>query len=200
MSNSPLKRNSTERMPVREAIQVLAEVRGDDQVVITNQGSARIWPLIDRHPLDFHYNPSNMGGAVPFALGLALARAPREVLVLTGDGSLLMSLGCLVTVVASGATNLSVIVLDNGTYEVTGGQKTPATEVDVDFAEMARAARFHTVAQYGSASKWRSDAAGVLSATGPRFLWLLVDAAQPDDLTSPPIPMQEQIERLRGSA
>ena len=54
------------------------------------------------------------------------------------------------------------------------------------------------VAQYGSAAKWRSDAAGVLSATGPRFLWLLVEAAQPDDLTTPPISMQEQIDRLRG--
>ena len=93
---------------------------------------------------------------------------------------------------------MSVIVLDNGTYEVTGGQKTPATEVDVDFAKMARAAGFRTVAQYGSASKWRSDAAGVLSATGPRFLWLLVEAAQPEDLTTPAITMQEQIERLRG--
>jgi thiamine pyrophosphate-dependent acetolactate synthase large subunit-like protein len=200
MSNSLPKRITEERMPVRDAIQVLADVRGDDDVVITNQGAARVWPLIDRHPLDFHYNPSNMGGAVPFALGLALARAPREVLVLTGDGSLLMSLGCLVTVVGSGATNLSVIVLDNGAYEVTGGQKTPATEVDVDFAKMARAAGFRTVAQYGSAREWRSDAAGVLSATGPRFLWLLVDAAQPDDLTSAAIPMQEQIDRLRGSA
>ena len=186
-------------MPVREALRVLAEARGDDQVVITNQGSARIWPLIDRHPLDFHYNPSNMGGAVPFALGLALARAPREVLVLTGDGSLLMSLGCLVTVVAAGVTNLSVIVLDNGTYEVTGGQRTPASERDVDFAEMARAAGFRTVAGYGSASKWRNDAAGILSATGPRFIWLLVEAAQPDDLATPPISMQEQIARLRGS-
>ena len=48
-------------------------------------------------------------------------------MVVSGDGSLLMSLGSLVTVVGAGATNLSIVLLDNGIYEVTGGQKTPAT-------------------------------------------------------------------------
>ncbi len=185
-------------MPVREAIQVLADAHGADQVVITNQGSARIWPLIDRHPLDFHYNPSNMGGAVPFALGLALARSPQEILVLTGDGSLMMSLGALVSVAAAGATNLSIVVLDNGAYEVTGGQQTPATKIGVDFGQIARGAGIPSVAQFCTASQWRDGATGVFSARGPRFIWLRVEAARPDDLTSTTVSLSEQLRRLRS--
>jgi sulfopyruvate decarboxylase subunit beta len=112
-------------MDVVEALRVLAEVRTDRQVVISNQMSARLWPALSQHPLDFNYLSSTMGGAIPLGLGLALARPELEVIVLSGDGSLLMNLGCLVTVVGSGATNLTVILLDNGIYEVTGGQRTP---------------------------------------------------------------------------
>ena len=45
-----------------------------DEIVVTNQGSARIWPKLRSRPLDFHYNPSTMGGAIPLGLGLALAQ------------------------------------------------------------------------------------------------------------------------------
>ncbi|TXT17152.1 MAG: hypothetical protein FD138_4626, partial [Planctomycetota bacterium] len=45
-------------MPVVDALQVLADLCGDDQIVVTNQGSARIWPKLRRRALDFHYNPS----------------------------------------------------------------------------------------------------------------------------------------------
>src|SRR5439155_17136250 len=93
-------------MSVIDALQVLVELRGDDQIVITNQASARIWPKLADHPLDFHYNPSAMGGAIPLGLGLALAQPQRHVLVISGDGSLLMNLGSLITVAASGASNL----------------------------------------------------------------------------------------------
>src|SRR4029450_13535584 len=114
------------------ALQVLADLCAADQIVVTNQGSARIWPKLRSRALDFHYNPSTMGGAMPLGLGLALAQPRREVVVVSGDGSLLMSLGSLVTVVRAGATNFSIVLLDNGIYEVTGGQKTPATSA-VDY-------------------------------------------------------------------
>ena len=57
-----------------------------------------------------------------------------------------MNLGCLVTVVASGARNLTLVVLENGIYEVTGGQQTAAAGIAVDFAGIARAAGFVSVA------------------------------------------------------
>ena len=113
-------------MPVVPALEVLISLRQDDQIVITNQASARIWPRLNRHPLDLHYNPSTMGGAIPLALGLAMAQPQRHVVVVSGDGALLMSLGSLVTVVGTGITNMTIVVLENRIYEVTGGQATPA--------------------------------------------------------------------------
>lgn len=185
------------RMPVRVALQVLADARGDAHVVITNQGSARVSPLIDEHPLDFHYNPSSMGGAVPFALGLALACPQREVVVVSGDGALLMSLGSLVSVAGAGVTNLSVIVLDNGIYEVTGGQKMPGT--DVDFAVVAKSVGFLTSRRFDTSDQWQGRAADVLAAPGPRFICLRVEPCLPGDLDTRPVPLTEQIDRLRSA-
>jgi sulfopyruvate decarboxylase subunit beta len=87
-------------MPVVDALRVLIEHCDENWIVVTNQGSARIWPKLVRRPRDLHYNPSTMGGAVSLALGLALAQPKRRVLCVTGDGALLMNLGSLVTVAA----------------------------------------------------------------------------------------------------
>jgi thiamine pyrophosphate-dependent acetolactate synthase large subunit-like protein len=143
--------------------------------VLTNQGSARVWPHLAHHPLDFHYNPSTMGGAIPLALGLALAQPTRDVLVVSGDGSLLMSLGSLVTVVAAGVRNMTVVVLNNGLYEVTGSQKTAAAQAAADLAGFARAAGFPAVARFETLHLWQSSAADWSRQPGPRFLELIVE-------------------------
>lgn len=166
--------DATRGMPVQRALEHLATLRGDTDIIVTNQSSARLWPRLSNHRLDFNYNPSNMGGAVPFALGLALAQPEREVIVLSGDGSLLMNLGCLVTVMASGANNISILLLDNGIYEVTGGQKTPASDSSVDYAGLARASGFPNVAQFSHLGDWQARGAGFFAARGPRFAWLEV--------------------------
>ena len=188
---------TAERMLVVAALEALTEVAKDDQIVVTNQASARIWPKLRRRPLDFHYNPSTMGGAIPLALGLALAEPRREVLVVSGDGSLLMSLGALVTVVGSGATNLSIIVLDNGMYEVTGGQKTAATGMAVDLPALARAAGFPSVASFSDLTKWRSAAARALSQPGPRFVCLCVGPTPQEYLRGATPPIAEQLAALQ---
>lgn len=77
-----------------------------------------------------------MGGAVPLALGMALARPERRVTALEGDGALLMNLGTLVTV-ASGAANLTILLFVNQRYESSGGQPLPPARID--FAGLARA-------------------------------------------------------------
>ena len=184
-------------MPVVEALRVVAELCNGDQIVVTNQGSARIWPKLRRRPLDFHYNPSTMSGAIPLALGLALAQSQREVLVVSGDGSLLMSLGSLVTVVGSGATNLTIVLLDNGLYEVTGGQETPAARVSVDYAGLARAAGFPTSVEVRNLADWQARAADVLELSGPRFIRLVVSAAPDEYLTGGTPPLAEQLAGLR---
>ncbi|HZN33365.1 MAG TPA: thiamine pyrophosphate-dependent enzyme [Pirellulaceae bacterium] len=191
-----MQRKPHSGMPVADAVQVLIDHRASGQIVVTNQGAARLWPKLSRRPLDLHYNPSTMGGAIPLALGLALAQTQREVLVVSGDGALLMSLGALVTVSGSGAANLTVVVLDNGLYEVTGGQKTPATAA-VDFAGLAKSAGFPSAYRFRDLAVWRGQAAAALSAAGPRFISLEVEPMPPEYLRSPTPPLAEQIVEFR---
>lgn len=162
-------------MPLLPALKVLADWR-TDQIVVTTMGSAREWPKLSQHPCDFHYLPSAMGHAPMLGLGLALAQPKREVVVLNGDGCMLMSLGCLVTIIASGAKNLTLVVLENGIYEVTGGQATSAvkTSPPVDFAALARAAGFTSVATFDALDVWQREAAATLALPAPRFLVLRV--------------------------
>jgi sulfopyruvate decarboxylase subunit beta len=184
-------------MPVVAALQVLISLRKADQIVVTNQASARVWPKLSQHPLDFHYNPSTMGGAIPLALGLALAQPQREVLVVSGDGSLLMSLGALVTVVGTGIANLSIVVLDNGIYEVTGGQKTPARAAAVDLALVARAAGFPSASRFRDPSSWQVGASEALQLPGPRFVCLEVQPTPQEYLLGGTPPVADQLDRLR---
>ena len=116
------------QMAVQEALAVLAAAR-TDQVVVTTMGSIREWSRVSRHPLDFHYIPSAMGQGSSLGLGIALARPERRVIVLNGDGSMLMNLGSLVTIAAQGPRNYYLIVIDNGVYEITGGQLTAGTRL-----------------------------------------------------------------------
>jgi thiamine pyrophosphate-dependent acetolactate synthase large subunit-like protein len=80
-----------------------------------------------------------MGGAAMLGLGLALAQPKRRVLVITGDGEMLMGLGALCTIAVRKPANLAVVVLDNEHYSETGGQET-ATRHGVDLAAIARGA------------------------------------------------------------
>lgn len=169
-------------MPVREALDVLAQLRDDATVVVTNQGSARVWPLLADHPLDFHYNPSTMGGVVSLGLGLAVARPNLRVIVISGDGGLAMNLGSLITVVASGATNLTVVVLDNGIYEVTGGQRVATRDARVDYVSLALSLGFPSARGFDDTDDWQAAARETLSEVGPRFVALQVERAQSEDM------------------
>ena len=71
----------------------------------------------------------SMGLAFPIALGVALAQPDRRIIALEGDGSLLMQLGALSTVASVRPKNLTMIVMDNGIYQITGAQPTPAADV-----------------------------------------------------------------------
>jgi len=78
-----------------------------------------------RRPQNF-YMLGSMGLAFPIALGVALAQPNRRVFALEGDGSLLMQLGCLSTIATLKPKNLTMVVMDNGIYQITGAQPTPA--------------------------------------------------------------------------
>jgi sulfopyruvate decarboxylase subunit beta len=184
------------RIPLVPALEVLRELRRDE-IVVTTMGTTREWPKISDHPLDFHYLPSAMGHAPMIALGLALAQPGREVWAFDGDGSLLMSLGKLVTIAASGARNYTLVVFDNGVFEVTGGQKTAAVSAQVDFAGLARSAGIPSVFACQSLEEWQREAPRMLAAPGPRAIVLSVAPVLVDFRAPIPGPMLERIARFR---
>ena len=112
-----------------------------DEIIVTTMGATRPWGRISDNDLDFASADSAMGHAADLALGIALARADRTVVCLNGDGSMLMTLGTLATVVGSGATNYVLFVMDNGVFEITGHQSVAASG-QIDYAAMAQAAGF----------------------------------------------------------
>ncbi len=187
------------RMLLIPALEVLASLRRDE-IVVTTMGAAREWPRLSQHPLDLHYVPSAMGQAPDLGLGLALAQPTREVWVLNGDGCQLMNLGCLVTIVASAARNITVVVLENGIYEVTGGQQTAAAaarHASIDFAAMAAAAGFPSVSRFDSLDAWQHQAAGVLRQSGPRFIVLAVAPVGAGYQLESPGPIAARLARFR---
>jgi thiamine pyrophosphate-dependent acetolactate synthase large subunit-like protein len=181
-------------MTAREALEAAAAHRGD-RIVVTTMTSVALWPALSDTPLDFAYLPSAMGEAPALALGLALAHPGRGVLVFNGEGSMLMNLGSLVTL-AHHPANVYLVILDNGLYEVTGGQPTAGTG-HADFAGMARAAGIRRAYAFDTAAAWRAGAAEALSGPGPVVVWLKVEGRLGQKTPKAPRPMAEQIARLR---
>src|SRR5262249_35908655 len=115
--------------------------------------------------------------------------------VVNGDGSMLMNLGSLATLAAHPA-DVFVAILDNGLYEVTGGQAT-AGAGRADFAALARAAGIKRVYAFDSLEGWQGGAAEVLTGAGPVVIWLKVEGRLGQKTPKPPRPMSEQIHRLQ---
>jgi sulfopyruvate decarboxylase subunit beta len=181
-------------MTHREALEVLAANRGD-RIVITTHGSIDLWKSLSDTPLDFSYVPTSMGQAPLLGLGLALAQNRHGVVVVTGDGSILMNLGCLVTL-SNYAADLYLLMVDNEVYEVTGGQPT-AGAGRTDFAGLARAAGIERVLAFQSVETWSAGAAEALSGPGPVVVWLKVAARPGQRAPTTARSMQEQIARLQ---
>lgn len=181
-------------MTLRDALEALAAARGDC-VVVTTMASVGLWPQLCDTGRDFAYIPSSMGQGVPLGLGLALARPGLGVVVVSGDGGLLMNLGCLVTLAQHGVP-VTVVLVDNGLYEVTGGQDV-AGAGRTDFAGLARASGIRRVFAFDDAVAWRRDAASCLVGDGPGFVWLKVSGERGKATPTAPRPMADQIRRLR---
>src|SRR5580698_11380062 len=101
----------------------------NEEAVVGGIGNTNfdLWASGQR-PQNF-YMLGSMGLAIPIALGVALAQPRRHVIALEGDGSLLMQLGCLTTIAALKPANLTMVIMANGLYQITGGQPTAAAGV-----------------------------------------------------------------------
>ncbi len=156
-----------------ELLEPLAAQR-TNEVVVTCMGATRPWGRLSRHPLDFASADSAMGHTADLALGIALAQPSRRVLCLNGDGSMLMTLGTLATIVQANPTNLVLFVLENGVYGITGNQPVPGANV-VDFPGMARAAGFPRVYDLRRAKDFESVLPAILSKEGPIFVGVTME-------------------------
>jgi thiamine pyrophosphate-dependent acetolactate synthase large subunit-like protein len=181
-------------MTQRQALEVVVPHRGQ-RIVVSTMSSAGIWPSLSDSPLDFAYIPSAMGHAPSLGLGLALAQPERGVIVFNGDGCALMSLGNLVTL-AHHPANIHVLILDNGHYEVTGGQP-HAGAGHADFPALARAAGIKRVYSFRTLADWQAGAAEALAGPGPVVIHLEVEALVGQKTPKAPRPMAEQIHRLQ---
>lgn len=159
-----------------ECFRKIAELRGD-AVVVSTYSSAFEWIQVDPSPLNF-LGVGAMGQASSHALGLALGMPDHKVIVLDGDGSLLMNLSSLVTIANAAPRNLVHFVSENGCYEANGSHPIPA-QGKVDFAGLARAAGYAQVFEFDGLNKFAADLPTVLSAPGPVFATLKVTAADP---------------------
>jgi phosphonopyruvate decarboxylase len=133
--------------------EVVAAVRRwvrEDDLVISTTGylSRELFAAADR-PRNF-YMQGSMGHAAAIALGYCTARPDANVVVLDGDGALLMHLGVLSTIGAAAPRGLTHVVVDNGGYASTGGQ--PASTQRTDLASVALACGYRTAVTVGSDS------------------------------------------------
>jgi thiamine pyrophosphate-dependent acetolactate synthase large subunit-like protein len=158
----------------RRAVARILKDRGDT-LLVTGLG-APTWDAAAAgdHPNNF-YLWGGMGGAALTGLGLALAQPSRRVLVITGDGEMLMGLGGLATIAVQKPANLAICVIDNQRYGETGMQETH-TEFGVDLAAMARGAGFGETATVYTADELEAIVPALLGKRGPVFVDIKVTA------------------------
>jgi thiamine pyrophosphate-dependent acetolactate synthase large subunit-like protein len=139
-----------------------------------------------------------MGGAVMMGLGMALAQPELPVVVITGDGEMLMGMGSLATAGLQKPGNLSIVVLDNEVYGETGGQASH-TAGNVDLVALAKACGIpdaHTLATLAEIKAFAASMQDV--ASGPRFASVKIDAANLERVLSSR-DGQYTVTRIRGS-
>lgn len=156
-----------------ECFEKIAAVR-DGAIVVATYTSAFEWHRVDPDPLNF-VSVGAMGQASSHALGLAIGLPDQKIIVLDGDGSLLMNLSTLTTIANAAPKNLVHFVVENGTYEANGGHPTP-TLAQTDFAGMAAAAGYAETHSYEGLNQFAADLPGLLAAPGPVFAALKVEA------------------------
>ncbi len=166
-----------------EAQKVIARHR-NNAIVVTAETCCREWPQISSTPLDLPSRTA-MGKAANFGLGLALAQPDRKVIVLDADGSLLMNLGCLVTIANIAPPNLIHFVFENGVYRTTGGQPTPNSG-KVSFTGLAKASGYRYTYESDTLDNLDKTLAKVMNQAGLTFICLKIETRRDPSALSIP--------------
>lgn len=143
--------------------------RHEDFLIVTGlAGTARDIAALTGDGAHTYTMAGAMGGAAMIGLGLALARPDRRVLVVTGDGELLMNLGALATIAVANPANLAILVVDNGHYGETGYQKSH-TSLGVDLEKIAAGAGIGATRTIAAADEIAAGARLLRQGTAPRW-------------------------------
>src|ERR1700748_1846031 len=173
MRTNPITRN-TKVMNRFDLTSRLVTKLKNEEAVVGGIGNTNFDLWAAGHRQQNFYMLGSMGLALPIALGVALAQPERHVFALEGDGSLLMQLGSLTTIATLAPKNLTMVVMDNGIYQITGAQPTPAAAVS-DIVAIATGSGLHN-------STWAADEEDferlidqALSGSGPMLIGVRID-------------------------
>lgn len=174
-----------ERYPLRQRDVVARILAGRSELLLVGGLGPASWDCTAAGDRDLNFMLwGAMGGAVALGLGLAIAQPERQVMVVTGDGEMMMGIGSLATVATQAPANLHIVILDNERFEETGGQLTP-TAAGADIEAIARASGI------AAASTVRNDAdldaltARLFRAPGPALTVAKVRAEHSRPVLSP---------------
>ncbi len=159
-------------MRIAEALAAFRPHRGD-AIVVPGRGG-RYWvDLSDRQTLDVPLGDPAMGGHAGFALGLALARPERKLVLFDSEGDILMSLGMLATIAEQMPANFYHFLLDNEVYATTGGQPVPNAK-NIAYDKMALAAGYPQAHAFDDVADLTRELPAILGRPGPVFVALKV--------------------------
>jgi sulfopyruvate decarboxylase subunit beta len=160
-----------------DAAKAISKHRGSAIVVATMLANLE-WAKVSANPgLDLMFTGA-MGKASSVGLGLALARPDEKVIVLDGDGSLLMNLGSLVTVANMAPPNFVHFLFENNIYYISGGQPIPHAG-KTNFSGLARAAGYANTRTFSSLKSLENSLETIMSRPGPTFICLKLEPTPP---------------------
>jgi sulfopyruvate decarboxylase subunit beta len=173
--------------------QVLADRLPANALVVTSLGNASyLWAATHHAPENFYFEDA-MGLALPLALGLAVAQPTRPVIVVEGDGALLMHMGTLVTIGAVAPDNLTVLLIQNGVHAASGGQA--LTNASLDLAALARSSG---IARATNVATPQAFASAMSSGAAGGGAQVLVLSTEPDiEVVKPPIALDPVLTKHR---
>jgi sulfopyruvate decarboxylase subunit beta len=179
-----------------EVLQTLAKHR-TDELVLTTMSVAQEWPSYSQSDYDFNALGTGMGHLPDMGLGLAVACPDRKVLILNGDGSMLMNLGVLVSIAHTAPRNLILFVFENEIYEVTGGQPIPGRG-RTNFAAMAKGAGFAHTFEFAELSAFDKELPNILTLDGPVFVTIQAGSSG-KPLSTKALPVKTAARALRDT-
>ena len=159
-------------MRIAEALEAFRPYR-ENAIVVPGRGGRYWTQQTDNEKLDVPLGDPAMGGHAGFALGLALARPERKLVLFDSEGDILMSLGMLATIAEQAPANFYHFLLDNEVYATTGGQPVPNAK-NVAYDKLALASGYPRAHAFEAAGDLARELPSILSRPGPVFVWLKV--------------------------